>query len=89
MWDIPTPPRFPERFGKNTECRRGDIVRNKEAVYDNPVNTNHLFSKTEMKNKIDLSHLRALRTQRIYVHRNSNDWQSFTGISQAPHLKTP
>ncbi len=41
-----------------------------------------------MKNKIDLSHLRALRTQRIYVHRNSNDWQSFTGISQAPHLKT-
>ena len=86
MWDIPTPPHFPEHFGRNTECHRGDIVGNKAAVLDNAANANHPFSKTEMTNKIDLYHLRALRTQRMYVRRNSNDWQSFTGISQAPHL---
>ena len=37
-----------------------------KAVFDNPADANHLFSKDEMNNKIDLHHLRALRAQQMY-----------------------
>lgn len=37
-----------------------------KAVFDNPADANHLFSKAEMNNKIDLHHLRALRAQQMY-----------------------
>ena len=37
-----------------------------KAVFDNPANEEHLFSRDELKNKIDLHHLRALRAQKIY-----------------------
>lgn len=37
-----------------------------KAVYGNPADANHLFSKDEMNNKIDLHHLRALRAQQMY-----------------------
>ena len=39
-----------------------------KAVFDNPADANHLFSKTEMSNKIDLHHLRALRAQQMYKY---------------------
>lgn len=38
------------------------------AVFDNPADANHLFSKAEMNNKIDLHHLRALRAQQMYKY---------------------
>lgn len=37
-----------------------------KAVFDNPANEEHLFSRDELKNKIDLHHLRALRAQKMY-----------------------
>ena len=37
-----------------------------KAVFDNPATPEHLFSKGEMNNKIDLHHLRALRAQKMY-----------------------
>ena len=37
-----------------------------KAVFDNPATLEHLFSKREMNNKIDLHHLRALRAQKMY-----------------------
>lgn len=37
-----------------------------KAVFDNPATPEHLFSKSEMNNKIDLHHLRALRAQQMY-----------------------
>ena len=37
-----------------------------KAVFDNPAPPEHLFSKSEMSNKIDLHHLRALRAQKMY-----------------------
>ena len=37
-----------------------------KVVFDNPADANHLFSKDEMNNKIDLHHLRALRAQQMY-----------------------
>ena len=37
-----------------------------KAVFDNSADENHLFSKDEMNNKIDLHHLRALRAQKMY-----------------------
>ena len=37
-----------------------------KAVFDNPATPEHLFSKSEMSNKIDLHHLRALRAQQMY-----------------------
>ena len=37
-----------------------------KAVFDNPANEEHLFSREELKNKIDLHHLRALRAQKMY-----------------------
>ena len=37
-----------------------------KAVFDNPATPEHLFSKSEMSNKIDLHHLRALRAQKMY-----------------------
>ena len=39
-----------------------------KAVFDRPADANHLFSKEEMDNKIDLHHLRALRAQRMYQY---------------------
>ena len=39
-----------------------------KAVFDRPVDANHLFSKEEMDNKIDLHHLRALRAQKMYKY---------------------
>ena len=35
-----------------------------KAIFDHPADGNHLFSKVEMENKIDLHHLRALRAQK-------------------------
>ena len=37
-----------------------------KAVFDAPADEEHLFSRDEMKNKIDLHHLRALRAQKMY-----------------------
>ena len=37
-----------------------------KAVFDNPANEEHLFSRDELKNKIDLHHLRAQRAQKMY-----------------------
>ena len=37
-----------------------------KAVFGNPADENHLFSKAEMNNKIDLHHLRAMRAQKMY-----------------------
>ena len=37
-----------------------------KAVFDNPATPEHLFSKSEMSNKIDLHHLRALRAEKMY-----------------------
>lgn len=37
-----------------------------KAVFDNPADAGHLFSKAEINNKIDLHHLRALRAQKMY-----------------------
>ena len=37
-----------------------------KAIFDNPATPEHLFSKSEMSNKIDLHHLRALRAQKMY-----------------------
>ena len=37
-----------------------------KAVFDAPADEQHLFSRDEMKNKIDLHHLRALRAQKMY-----------------------
>lgn len=37
-----------------------------KAVFDNPATSEHLFSKGEMNNKMDLHHLRALRAQQMY-----------------------
>ena len=39
-----------------------------KAVFDHPADGNHLFSKEEMDNKIDLHHLRALRAQEMYKY---------------------
>lgn len=39
-----------------------------KAVFYHPAVGNHLFSKEEMDNKIDLHHLRALRAQRMYQY---------------------
>lgn len=39
-----------------------------KAVFDNPADEKHLFSRDELKNKIDLHHLRALRAQRMYQY---------------------
>ena len=37
-----------------------------KVVFDNPANEEHLFSRDELKNKIDLHHFRALRAQKMY-----------------------
>ena len=37
-----------------------------KAVFDAPADEQHLFSRDELKNKIDLHHLRALRAQKMY-----------------------
>ena len=37
-----------------------------KAVFDNPANEEHLFSRDELKNKIDLHHLCAQRAQKMY-----------------------
>lgn len=37
-----------------------------KVVFDAPADEEHLFSRDEMKNKIDLHHLRALRAQKMY-----------------------
>mgnify|MGYP004532562471 FL=1 len=37
-----------------------------QKVFQHPADEQHLFSKEEMTNKIDLHHLRALRAQRMY-----------------------
>ena len=37
-----------------------------KAVFDAPADEEHLFSRDELKNKIDLHHLRALRAQQMY-----------------------
>lgn len=37
-----------------------------KAVFDHPADEQHLFSKAELTNKIDLHHLRALRAQQMY-----------------------
>ena len=37
-----------------------------KAVFDAPTDDRHLFSREELKNKIDLHHLRALRAQKMY-----------------------
>lgn len=37
-----------------------------KAVFDATADEEHLFSRDEMKNKIDLHHLRALRAQKMY-----------------------
>ena len=37
-----------------------------KAVFDAPADEEHLFSRDELKNKIDLHHLRALRAQKMY-----------------------
>ena len=39
-----------------------------KAVFDHPADEQHLFSKAELTNKIDLHHLRALRAQRMYKY---------------------
>ena len=39
-----------------------------KAVFDNSADENHLFSKDEMNNKIDLHHLRDLRAQQMYKY---------------------
>ena len=39
-----------------------------KTVFDHPADENHLFSKEEMDNKIDLHHLRALRAQKMYKY---------------------
>ena len=39
-----------------------------KAAFDNPVDEEHLFSRDELKNKIDLHHLRALRAQMMYQY---------------------
>ena len=39
-----------------------------KAVFDNPADANHLFSKAEMNNIIDLHHLRDLRAQQMYKY---------------------
>ena len=39
-----------------------------KAVFDHQADGNHLFSKEEMNNKIDLHHLRALRAQEMYKY---------------------
>ena len=43
----------------------GETVK---AVFDHPADEQHLFSKAELTNKIDLHHLRALRAQRMYKY---------------------
>ena len=37
-----------------------------KAAFDAPTDDRHLFSREELKNKIDLHHLRALRAQKMY-----------------------
>ena len=37
-----------------------------KVVFDAPADEQHLFSRDEMKNKIDLHHFRALRAQKMY-----------------------
>ena len=37
-----------------------------KAVFDAPADEQHLFSRDELENKIDLHHLRALRAQKMY-----------------------
>ena len=37
-----------------------------KVVFDAPADEQHLFSRDELKNKIDLHHLRALRAQKMY-----------------------
>lgn len=39
-----------------------------QEVFQHPADEQHLFSKEEMTNKIDLHHLRALRAQRMYKY---------------------
>ena len=39
-----------------------------QKVFQHPADEQHLFSKEEMTNKIDLHHLRALRAQRMYKY---------------------
>ena len=39
-----------------------------KAVFDHPTDEQHLFSKAELSNKIDLHHLRALRAQKMYKY---------------------
>lgn len=39
-----------------------------KAVFDHPADEQHLFSKAELSNKIDLHHLRALRAQKMYKY---------------------
>ena len=45
------------------------IRRNEnQEVFQHPADEQHLFSKAELSNKIDLHHLRALRAQRMYKY---------------------
>ena len=39
-----------------------------QKVFQHPADEQHLFSKAELSNKIDLHHLRALRAQRMYQY---------------------
>ena len=39
-----------------------------QEVFQHPADEQHLFSKAELSNKIDLHHLRALRAQRMYKY---------------------
>ena len=39
-----------------------------QEVFQHPADEQHLFSKAELSNKIDLHHLRALRAQRMYQY---------------------
>ena len=39
-----------------------------QKVFQHPADEQHLFSKAELSNKIDLHHLRALRAQRMYKY---------------------
>lgn len=58
------------RKGKGGKRQRQRILPEElpaiKAVFDNPATPEHLFSKSEMSNKIDLHHLRALRAQQMY-----------------------
>ena len=58
------------RKGKGGKCQLQRILPEElpaiQKVFRHPADEQHLFSKEEMTNKIDLHHLRALRAQRMY-----------------------